>query len=362
MKSAKTLLIALLVLTTVGGIFIAWRQNQELTELRAAAMNREERADLQKKVWDLQRANRDLEARLASRRGGAPLEPADGAAPAPGADERGRGGRGGPREAIAFRQLMNKPEFQALLTSQQKSTLDRTYAALFRTLNLSPEQTERLKNLLVEKQNTALDVLEAARAQGIDPRDNPEEFQKFLQNARNEVDAAIRSAIGDAAFAQLQTFEQTLPQRGVVGELQQRLAYSGNSLSIEQENQLVQILAANQPARSLTTGSPNPPGGAAGAIGPMTGLRGEIVGAFVGGPGVGLANAVLGGPTVPITNQAVAQAQTVLTAPQLTALQQLQQQQQAQQQIRQMVNEATGNQPGRGPDTALPRPRAPGGK
>jgi hypothetical protein len=53
-KSPKTYIILLLAATTVGGAALAWRQYGELLELRAAAMNRDERADWQRRVWELE--------------------------------------------------------------------------------------------------------------------------------------------------------------------------------------------------------------------------------------------------------------------------------------------------------------------
>ena len=97
MKFSKTYLILLLAGTTVGGAVLAWRQYGELVELRAAAMNRDERADMQKRVWDLEKANRELQDRLAAQR-----DPGDlnGLLAAASAGEtpttsRDRGGRGG---------------------------------------------------------------------------------------------------------------------------------------------------------------------------------------------------------------------------------------------------------------------------
>jgi hypothetical protein len=68
MKPPKTYLIALLALTTVGGSMLAWQQYGELVELRAAAMNKDERADLQKRAWDLERLNKQLRDQLAAQR------------------------------------------------------------------------------------------------------------------------------------------------------------------------------------------------------------------------------------------------------------------------------------------------------
>ncbi len=51
MRSGKNYLILVLALTTVTTAAIAWREYRELIVLRAAALNNDERADLQKRVW-----------------------------------------------------------------------------------------------------------------------------------------------------------------------------------------------------------------------------------------------------------------------------------------------------------------------
>ena len=68
MNSVKSYLILLLAATTIGGAVLAWKQYGDLIELRAAAMNTDERADLQKRVWDLEKANRELREKLTAQR------------------------------------------------------------------------------------------------------------------------------------------------------------------------------------------------------------------------------------------------------------------------------------------------------
>lgn len=356
MKSAKTYVLLLLTATTIGGAVLAWRQYAELVELRAAAMNRSERSDLHQRIWDLEKQNRELQDRLAVR------EPSDLAALAEAsaterpAGDRSFGGRGGrgpggrdgfQQQANAFRELMNKPEVQAMLSLQQKAAIDARYGALFKNLNLSPEQQARLSALLAESRTTRRDVEEAARAQGINPRDNPDAFRKLITDAQNEVNASIKGVIGEAGFAQLQSYEQTLPQRSLVNDLQQRLSTADAPLSSTQADQLVQILAANSPARTSTNASTTtppaaPPDGR--GFGPPGGRGGELAGMLAGGGPM-----FDGARSATITDAAVAQSQTVLTPTQLSALQQMQRQQQAQQQLQQIVREtlASGQaQPG----------------
>lgn len=387
MNSPKNYILLLLAATTVGGAVLAWRQYSELVELRAAAMNKDERADLQKRVWDLEKLNRELRDQFSAQRD--PADPdtllaaaADGERPnrdrgGRGSDPRGRGNNGF-QQMTAIRELMNKPEVQAMINLQQKAAIDARYAALFKNLNLAPEQADKLKTLLAERATTMQDVMAAARDQGVNPRENPDTFRQLIANAQDQINNTIKSVIGDQGFAQLTNYEQTLPQRNLVNELQQRLSYTDTPLTAAQAEQMVQILAANSPQRQNTsaTSATNQPGNppAGGGFGGRGGdLGGMIAGVIGGGPGMGMAiggfdgGARGGGATTPVTSAAVAQSQTVLTAPQVAALQQIQQQQQAQQQLRQLVNETLvanqaqnaatgGNPPTQGTAAGAPAP------
>jgi hypothetical protein len=333
-NSAKTYLILALALTTIGGVVLGWRQYTELVELRAAAMNSNERAELQKKIWDLQKTNRELQDRLAALR----AEHPDGEEAAAAAEDRPRGGapepqrpgppngRGPTGQQLALRELMAKPEVQAMITSEQKALLDYRYGALFRNLNLPPDQLEKLKTLLIDRQNVVQDVYAAASDQGIDPRQDRDTFNKMVSDARNSVNDTIKSVLGEAGYNQLTTYDQTMPQRNLVSVLQQRLSYS-DPLSPSQADQLVQVLASNP--------SPNSGDGARRSVD----LGGGFAGRFAGGVGPSI-NAVVGPGAVTITPGAVNQAQAVLTPTQLTALQQLQQQQQTANQLEQMRRDA----------------------
>ncbi len=370
-NSPKNFLLGLLALTTVGGAILAWVQYGELVELRAAAMNRDERRDWEQRLADLKKQNRDLQTRLAARAGREePTTAAGDNAEARPRGERGeRGTRpegrgGGPeimrQQAAAIRDLMAKPEVQAMLSAQQKAAIEARFAPLFKSLNLSAEQTQQLTALLAERGNTRRDIDEAARAQGINPRENPEAFRKLFTDAQNELNTSIKSVIGEPGFAQLQNYEQTMPQRLLVDSLQQRLAATNAPLSTAQADQLVQILAANAPQRTTpadTAGGvtvelgfgrgPDGPGFGFGGpgFGPPPGGPdlGRMLGGLMGGPGPGGPGGPPGGGPggggAIVTPAAVAQAQTILAPPQVEALQRIQQTQAAQQQLQQMVRD-----------------------
>jgi hypothetical protein len=294
-NSAKNYLLVLLFLTTVGSSYLAWRQYQELIGLRASALDREERAALQKRIWAAESRTAALEKKLT-----APKPAGDDAGetdPAPPASDPRRARGGG------FLAMMENPEMQKLMHVQQKASLDGRYAALFKSLNLTPEQLEKFKNLLVERQTAMMDVFAAAREQGINPRTDPEAFQKLIADAQAEIDASIEATLGEVGYTQYKSYEEAMPQRNTVSQLGQRLSYSTTPLSDSQSEQLVSILA--------TTGT----------------TSGNQRGSMFGGPGQGT--------TTLITDATIAQAQGVLAGAQLEALEQLQQEQQAQAQLQQ---------------------------
>lgn len=330
MKSPKTYALLILALTTLGGAGLAWQQYLELVEFRAAALSKDDRAGLEKRLADLEKRNRELQDELAAQDDGSDnlgdVAAPPGAKPEPAGNPAGRPGRNNPirgamaQQQAAFRALMSSPEVQALLAVQTKARLEATYGALFKNLNLSPDQVNKVTSLLAERQSTMQDVFSAARDQGINPRTDPAAFQKLVAAAEAPVTDGLKAALGDSGLSQLQNYEQTMPERNVVNQLQQRLAYSDTPLTAAQSEQLVQILAANAPQKASATGA----AGVSGTTQPADagGLRGG------GGP-IGRAGFGGGGGTVAVTPAAVSQAQGVLAANQVAALQQIQQQQQA---------------------------------
>jgi hypothetical protein len=316
-NSPKNLLILFLALVAIGGGMLAWQQYLELVLLRAGA-SPTDRAAEQARLAAAQRYTRELEDQLAALRA-ANQSAADAAvATTPNANGRGRGG------PANVRALMESPEVRKLMAQQQRAALDSRYAALFKALNLPAAQLEKFKSLLLEKQSVMQDVMAVARDQGLDPRTDPENFQKLMSTAQAELDTSLKAVLGDEAFTQYQQYQQAQPQRTVVSQLQQSLSYTDAPLTDAQSTQLMQILAATSTAP--TGGGSLPAGGRGGPL---------------GGGGTG--------PVAVITTETIAQAQTVLSATQLQALQQLQQTQQAQQQLNQIMRNSGGGAPARPP-------------
>lgn len=319
MHSKKNYLIAFLAVTTVAGGVLAWQQYQELIKLRAAAQQADtDRAAWRKQIWTAEKRRTELEDKLTTLEKKADSVPDPEEGPMP----RRRGGRFGGRGA--FFAAMDNPQIQRLMAVQQKAGLDSRYAALFKSLALTPEQLDKFKDLLVEKRTAMMDVLAAAREQGINPRTDPAAFQKLVADAQASIDDSIKATLGDTGYDQYQNYEKTMPQRNTVDQLSQRLSYTSTPLTDQQADQMVQIMAANAPAPRGTNGVPTP----------LTPMGGGLAAMFGGGSGH-------------INDTDIAQASGVLAAPQIDALKQIQAEQQAQAQLgKAMRDQFRGNNGG----------------
>ena len=303
--------------------------------LQVVALGTSERADWQKRLGATEKRRVELETQVAELPP-KPLPSEENAEEStPPATEPRMNRRNGPNNFMA---MMDRPDVQRLVAVQQRSALDGQYSALFRSLGLTPDQLDRFKDLLVEKQTAMMDVFAAAREQGINPRSDPQAYAKLLATAQAEVDGTIRSTIGETAFAKYDGYQQTLPQRSLVDQLEQRLSYSSTPLSAQQSEQMVAILAAT--TKKTTTTTTNRP-----MISPMAGSS-----AF--GGAVATASR--------ITGATIDQSLGVLAAPQVEALRQLQAEQQAQAALNAaMRNRGQGTgaaSGGTAPGTAAPRP------
>jgi hypothetical protein len=338
MRTLRSVLVLVLGLFATTSVFYAWQQQKALRTARLAAESLEkERAELRKKLWDSERRRNELESRARSAVAAtesAETNPAsvtvtDGATAValPALPDGAMVGR--------LFSMLDNPEAQRLMAVQQRGALDARYSALFRMLNLPPEQLAKFKDLLVEKRTAVADVMAAARSQGLTGRENRDELRQLVNDTQAEIDANIRAAIGETAFTQYQNFEQTQPQRAVVSQLEQRLSYSGTPLTPQQSEQLVNVLAANAGDARQRVNIPPVRAAASGAV-------------F----------------TTPATlnDQALAQSATVLNPTQLQALQQLQQEQQAQAQLAQLLREQArarrGAAPSGNPGNSTPPPTA----
>jgi RNA polymerase sigma factor (sigma-70 family) len=129
------------------------------------------------------------------------------------------------------------------------------YGPLFRKLNLSPTQVADFKTLLAENIRWHLDLREVVRSQALAP-DDPD--VKSV-NAQTDADLAARvtTSFGDATYQAFAHFNETAPMREVAGHLASSLAASATPLRAEQVEPLVEILNNNRTPEGRASGDPH---------------------------------------------------------------------------------------------------------
>jgi hypothetical protein len=147
-------------------------------------------------------------------------------------------GKGGLRE------MMNAPGMREAMERQQALQIDIAYAKLFDQLQLSPQEREHFKKLLVERQKTQTelslklmdDKLTSAQRQAIGQQ---------IDQQRTAFDETIRQFLNhDDDWQSFQQWEKTLPERTQYEMLGKGLfASSPEPLSTQQEQQLIDLMA-----------------------------------------------------------------------------------------------------------------------
>lgn len=162
---------------------------------------------------------------------------------------------GGPGGGQWLLSMLEDPDIAPLFLAQRKAQLDQRYAALFRQLNLPPEQIDQLKTLLAEKQLARTEAFALARAEGIG-RGGRDEVRAMIQQSDQEIDARIREFLGESGFRALQTYDQTFNIRTRVDQFAQRLSYTPTPLAPQQTENLIRVAASLEaprvPNRSAT--------------------------------------------------------------------------------------------------------------
>lgn len=315
------MLIATLALTSGALAIIAWRQQGEIRQLTAMRDSSAQSGATTVTVRQGSQRSFAVSPRSGTAHGAASASQ-DGAAmrgqdmfPR---DERSAAGRA--RRTSTLARLMDNPEFVRAMGMQRQATLDTRFGELFRKLNLPSNELAEFRNLLVEKENVALDVVTVSETAPDGPL-TPATFRASVRAAQAQVEQAIHSSLGSERYAVYREYERTLPQRTTVAQLEQRLSYSSAPLTPAQVDSMVRILSSNAAATPPETA-------------PVTSV---VVRA-----GVPEAVPILptSAATGRVTEEVVSQAQTILEPAQVNALREIQAEQQAALRTAQLIREA----------------------
>ncbi len=181
----------------------------------------------------------------------APATPVIEALPAPapaGAEEaKGKGGMG---DMVA--RMMEDPGMRKMIRDQQRVVMNTMYEPLFKEMNLTDEEKEKLTQLMLDN---AMKGVERARDlfSGGDPAKRDEATQSLGEELKQS-QAEIKELLGEERFAQYEDYTRNMGNRMAVDQLKSQLASGATPLQDTQAQQLLQIMREEHQMGSDSSG------------------------------------------------------------------------------------------------------------
>jgi RNA polymerase sigma factor (sigma-70 family) len=136
-------------------------------------------------------------------------------------------------------EMMKNPEMIKALREQQSMTIKLQYGPLARQLNLSPEQTDSLYQILTDKTVRVLESSSATLSGG-----NPNDAAQTATDLAKETESALQALLGDAGYKAYQDYQSTVADRTLLNSIKSN--FVDNPLSDEQQQQLLQVMTSSR--------------------------------------------------------------------------------------------------------------------
>lgn len=257
----KNALLALLALAAVVEGALLVRQSRELAALRATTEQQVEAlATLEKAKASRPAPAKAVAATPKSERVAAPIRveaptPAQLAEAQPATDAK-KPDMG--KFMAGLGNMMTNPAMKEMIRTQTRMQLDMRYDRLIKFFELSPEDAEKFKNLLMDRQMAMMD----AGLSFMNKDQSPEEREaktKQMAASKKVFDDQLKELLGAEDFESLTQFEATEPERMQVDMFKHSLAGKSDALSEQQEYDLVNAMykARSSSSSSMVRGSPD---------------------------------------------------------------------------------------------------------
>jgi len=150
-------------------------------------------------------------------------------------------------EKSAINKLTADPASRAMLRDQQKMGMTALYKNLAKQLGLTPDQTDKLNDVLADGVMNDVDLITQALHDG-----RPQlEINQIFAAADQQVQAQIQSLLGDDALAKYNEYNQNLLSSLTVEQFADKL--TGDSATIQNKINLLQQAMQEQTAAALKT-------------------------------------------------------------------------------------------------------------
>jgi hypothetical protein len=240
-------LAALLVAQYTGGRKTQVRLEKlqiQVEKMSAEARAQEAAVEKLRQERDQLRSEIATAPRVDAPRPTAVISPPPAAAPTPPAAAQSQAsGRGG-----MFGDLFKDPEMRKAMAQQQRVGLEMAYGTLFKQLELTPEEQEKFKDLLIEGS-----MANMAQAGAVLQGENSQETTKQLAQEQQARDQQLKALIGDEKFESYQEYNQTMSERMALDQFGK-----GIQATPEQTEQLLSIIREEKQNAQINFGMATP--------------------------------------------------------------------------------------------------------
>lgn len=160
------------------------------------------------------------------------------------------------KPANPFGEMFKSKEMRDMIKTQQKTVLggmiDKNYGAYFASLNLTPEQSSALKDLILNRGLVDAEAGLSMLSGETDPAKRKELMDKTKAD-HEAVNAQIKDFLGEDNYAQFQTYEKSLPERMSLNMYKDQQGSGSGALNPDQETQLLQAMTEERQNFKFTT-------------------------------------------------------------------------------------------------------------
>jgi hypothetical protein len=252
----KKTLIGILLLTSLvfGGLYLT--QIQKTSDARAeAASVRQKLADTESSVAQQEERTATLQTRLQDTQAKAIAKAEEVTQISEALTNRVQA-QTNSKPANPFGEMFKSKEMKELIKSQQKTMLggmvDKNYAAYFASLNLTPQQSASLKDLILNRGLVDAE-LGISLMSGDSDLDKRKELTDKSKADRDGINSQIKEFLGDDNYNQFQAYEKSIPDRMSLNMYKDQQGSGPGAFNPDQEAQLIQAMGEERLNFKFTT-------------------------------------------------------------------------------------------------------------